>query len=779
MRFARERFMNFLRRFKYLAYSLVLLSLVGFTYATQNYSLMVLAVAATALSWWLVETGKGPPIPRWLINCGVLLAALILFWELVILRQPNLLLALGYFILGLILCKLFEVKSNRDYGQILILSLLLMLAAAILTVSPIFAVFLLAYFGLGLYVSLIFHLQCETQRAMARHAAADRMMGLASQQWVIARDLRRLSILTGGFLFFFACMVFVLFPRTGVGGILTHWRIGGERVETGFSSRVTMGQVGRLRQSNAIVATVRLEKNGKNIGSEGYQPYFMGKTLNFYNPITHEWKRSSPSWKSQDQTFHLKKHEHATALARPTTYQPRSVITQYYSFLNPVRNRALFTIAPAVWFKCAGLKQVIRRDDGSLMCPPLRRKPLHYEVRSAAVYNRALIGPRQPRVFPVSFRYRHSHPGGNFSRIPSAAIPRRVAALAKKVAGRLLKIRRTPSNAGKVDLELASRFCNYLRANYPYSFDMTPVNPRMDPTEDFLLNKKKIGGYCEYFASAMIMFCRSAGIPARMVIGYHGGDYNPIAGYYVIRQKFAHAWVQVYIPGRGWMQFDPSPISSLIGVESPFTWYSEITGFFQWIRLQWLQSIVAFNSSMRSNVLHTTLEDAKKDVKKTLAAARHWLEVIQMFWRSRQISPLARSALIGLLIALAASAFWIGSRWRKKRQSVLGQVVHGLDRKLQRQLTRDLAFFDRLLQVLQHGGIRREPNQTPLEYVQQVGNRTGEPLPEAEELVRIFYEIRLGSQQVSSGLGRQIKQNLSDLENRLKKQTFFSQRTRL
>ena len=104
--------MNFLRRFPLLAYTLVFLSLLAFNYAAENYGLMAFSLTALLVSWWLVETGQGPPIPRWIINTGVLLVALVLFWELVIYRQPNLLLGLGHFMVGLIICKLFEKKNE-------------------------------------------------------------------------------------------------------------------------------------------------------------------------------------------------------------------------------------------------------------------------------------------------------------------------------------------------------------------------------------------------------------------------------------------------------------------------------------------------------------------------------------------------------------------------------------------------------------------------------------------------------------------------------------------
>ena len=78
----------------------------------------------------------------------------------------------------------------------------------------------------------------------------------------------------------------------------------------------------------------------------------------------------------------------------------------------------------------------------------------------------------------------------------------------------------------------------------------------MDPVLDFLLVGKS--GHCEYFATAMALVARAAGIPARMVAGYRVGEQSPF-GYYVVRERNAHAWVEAWIPGQGWTTRDPTP----------------------------------------------------------------------------------------------------------------------------------------------------------------------------------------------------------------------------
>ncbi len=89
------------------------------------------------------------------------------------------------------------------------------------------------------------------------------------------------------------------------------------------------------------------------------------------------------------------------------------------------------------------------------------------------------------------------------------------------------------------------------------------LNPPLlgtDTVDEFLFDTKR--GFCEHFAAAFVFALRTAGVPARVVAGYQGGEVNPVDGYLVVRQYDAHAWTEVWIAGRGWVRIDPTAISS-------------------------------------------------------------------------------------------------------------------------------------------------------------------------------------------------------------------------
>jgi transglutaminase superfamily protein len=97
----------------------------------------------------------------------------------------------------------------------------------------------------------------------------------------------------------------------------------------------------------------------------------------------------------------------------------------------------------------------------------------------------------------------------------------------------------------------------YLQRNFRYTLDLPPVPAGRDPVDWFLFDVKT--GYCEQFATAETLMLRSLSIPARLATGYSPGDYDPVLNQSVIRERDAHAWVEVWFPGQGWVPVDPTP----------------------------------------------------------------------------------------------------------------------------------------------------------------------------------------------------------------------------
>ncbi|MDH4259435.1 MAG: transglutaminase-like domain-containing protein, partial [Gammaproteobacteria bacterium] len=89
-----------------------------------------------------------------------------------------------------------------------------------------------------------------------------------------------------------------------------------------------------------------------------------------------------------------------------------------------------------------------------------------------------------------------------------------------------------------------------------FYYTLAPPGLERDSVDDFLFNTRQ--GFCGHFASAFTMMMRAGGVPARVVGGYQGGDWNPIGGYLIVRQSHAHAWSEVWLPDSGWTRIDPT-----------------------------------------------------------------------------------------------------------------------------------------------------------------------------------------------------------------------------
>jgi transglutaminase-like putative cysteine protease len=115
------------------------------------------------------------------------------------------------------------------------------------------------------------------------------------------------------------------------------------------------------------------------------------------------------------------------------------------------------------------------------------------------------------------------------------------------------------------DAAIAQKALSYFREQ-GFVYTLEPPLLGRDSVDEFLFGSKQ--GFCEHYASSFAFLLRAAGVPARVVTGYQGGDINPVDGYMIVRQSDAHAWAEVWLNGRGWVRFDPTAAASPVRVES-------------------------------------------------------------------------------------------------------------------------------------------------------------------------------------------------------------------
>ena len=109
----------------------------------------------------------------------------------------------------------------------------------------------------------------------------------------------------------------------------------------------------------------------------------------------------------------------------------------------------------------------------------------------------------------------------------------------------------------KMSYATALKICEYLKHNFEYDMDIPRFPDNTETVDWFLFEQKR--GFCEHFATAMVVLCRLNGMPARLVTGFSPGEYNRFTSLYEIKESDSHAWVEVYCGHRGWITFDPTP----------------------------------------------------------------------------------------------------------------------------------------------------------------------------------------------------------------------------
>ena len=130
--------------------------------------------------------------------------------------------------------------------------------------------------------------------------------------------------------------------------------------------------------------------------------------------------------------------------------------------------------------------------------------------------------------------------------------------------------------------------------------------------DDFLFKRQE--GYCEHFSSSFVVLMRAAGIPARVVTGYAGGYRNPIGGYWLVLHSSAHAWAEVWLPGRGWVRVDPTAavaperVYDTLADRQPgrignFTGLVPMFNASDWMRRGWNDFVLGYNAQRQQRLL--------------------------------------------------------------------------------------------------------------------------------------------------------------------------------
>lgn len=273
-----------------------------------------------------------------------------------------------------------------------------------------------------------------------------------------------------------------------------------------------------------------------------------------------------------------------------------------------------------------------------------------------------------------------------------------------------------------------------------YSYTLQPPLLGVHSIDEFLLTTR--AGFCEHYAGAFVMLMRSSGVPARVVAGYQGGEYNPVDGFVSVRQSDAHAWAEVWIEGRGWLRVDPTAavapdrvarnLASALPARPPFgiAGLAPLTGL-KLDNIQWLAQlryrIAALNNGWNQWVLNYTPE-RQRDTFKAL---------------KESLSDQRMLAAIAAVLALAALA----RHWRNRRQ------IDRID-----------ALYSALCRLLARRGWPRLPSEGPSAYAARLPSTSMEApkLAAAQRFLALYSTHKYGVPKPHPGLAATLQRLLNE-----------------
>jgi len=583
-----------------------------------------------------------------------------------------------HLVLFVMVVRLFSAQRERDQYLLMIISFLMVLAAAVLTVDSTF----LATFGAFIFMAIITSILMEMKHSSAKATfqSANPLDSMAHRH--MAFSLVRvvpglvLLIVLGGIAIFF------VLPR-GSAGYLGNFSEGTD-LTTGFSDHVELGSIGRIQQSNALVMHIAIDgdKNG------GFDLKWRGISLNRFDGRT--WSDTHPKYAIMSQPggrFVLLGM--SGPLKMPGTSDPvRSI---HYRVLMEPAGSSVFFLAPRAQ-AVQGHYQLITEDSGEAVFDEDAEHPIsEYEATSnIGRANGSLL-----RSAGVSYP---DEIVSDYEQTPP--LDPRIPKLAQQITAQ-----------GRNPYDRAVAIENYLRSHFGYTLQLSRVRPR-DPLAEFLFVRKQ--GHCEYFASSMAIMLRTLGIPSRVVNGFRTGEFNDLTSQYLVRESDAHSWVEAYFPGYGWITFDPTPdrvMEARTGWSRAMLYMDAMASFWR----EWVVSYdVSHQSSLKQIAARGSMEWFQR-ARKWAGREYGWMLSAASRTQANMAGRPVRWGFLGLLAALALAAMITARRWLRvfRRASLSANPA-----KFPRAAAS--IWYERMVRRVAHKGWRKLPSQTPKEFLTSI-----------------------------------------------------------
>lgn len=629
-------------------------------------SLWLIAAGILAIAFSLIRpvwVSRIPPF-TWRVAAPLLL---FIIGADFLLHVPEFIPSLVRMVVFLLLYRNFAPRGQREDLQLILLCLFCLIMSGVMTVSLLFALQILLFTPLAMALLFVVNLLDRGKQSGKYEATWShfRWSRLVRRVWQVL-DWRVLTLgsVMFGFVVLISTLLFVLTPRFNLDQAIPFLKVETQAM-TGFSEEVKLGDVSSVQNDDAVAIRIDLPSQD----ALPSRPYWRMMVLDRYAGGRFRMSESLSGYRDFREPMTVRE-------LRSGRLPPSEREGDLWTFYMQGGVSRYLPVPGDYAVLRFQLSQEIER----------LREPRVYSLDSVgqSVFSYQIEDLHFNRRFPAGQRelqgLGEAETSGEISglKYPFTALE---LALAPEERATLAEI-----NDGVIDGQLLSTtkysqaLTEKLWKDFDYSLrpDGQVLFPDAEDAADPVINWLRAGsqGHCELFASAFVLLAREAGYPARLIVGFAGGSWNSVEDYFVIRNRDAHAWVEIFDERTGeWLRVDPTPGSGSSDPGAPATGSMTFeTGWGAWIdslRIQWYRRIVNFEQKDQiemamslKDMAQAFSEELSARAKAAVAEFKAWISqpfsggslmrwmVVAFFFLSLYLLWRVRYAIMGLIFRL-------------------------------------------------------------------------------------------------------------------------------
>ncbi len=718
---------------KLASYLMVLAAVASLWFSPEvSVTAKLLSLAAIIISWF-VNPGR-LSMERWTSFWNMATLAFFAYLIIDVLHEAPVINAGIHFLLFVLVNKLFNRITSKDYRQAYVVSFLVLVAATTINTDISYAVCFALYVIFTVWALTLFHLRREMEENyLLRHGAGgqsekvevERILNsrrIVGVPFLVSTSMVALGVLIS------SVLVFVAFPRVGFGLFLGVRRGGVTMV--GFEDRVELGQHGTIRDNPQVVMRITFPK-----GRPSKALYWRGSVYDHYEDGV--WSQG------KDVAGKSRPLRRDDGMYRVTAWAPGQDRTKKYDsayikenlleqriYLEPLDSTIIFAadrpMALDVGRTAVGYRRYFRPASalgGEIRALNRGQSGVIYSAWSLPpALSDAHLAKARPEQDPKLDWYLQTPPN----------MPARVKNLALRIT------------RGKVTVhEKVKAVQDYLRKTYPYTTTLTHKRDT-EPVDEFLFETRT--GHCEYYASAMALLLRYVGVHTRQINGFVAGVWNGYGNYLAVRHGDAHAWVEVLYSNTGWVTVDPTPPGGASPASSGGI-AGRMRHMVDALRLRWFRYVVEYDLSKQLSLIKKVSQAFRQKGN----ATEDFLVRYKNLWKT----------LTALAVLVLAGLGWrtYGQRLLEfmGRRRVLGQRAHAA-----------VTLYGRLLALMDRAGHSKPPGITPMEFASELAaaNQPGADL--VLRFTLVYYGVRFGQDELTPERSQELDQLLVAIKEQLR-----------